>query len=424
MQDDKPVITVVGCGQVGFRTCILFAGKGYQVFAADIDTEKVNKLNAGISPFNDDPYLEKFTGCKGSITASTDVSGCCAKSDFVLVCVPTPLKQKSPDLTFLQNATRDIASGLTRGATVIYESTVHPGVIKRLIPILESSGLKLGEFGVAHCPERMDPGNRKFDIENTPRVIGASDRLTLQKAKSLYEDVMSAPLYEVSNIETAEACKLVENTFRDVNIAFVNELATVFADTEIDVKEVIDAAATKPFAFLAHKPGPGVGGECIPISPHWLMEFARTRGKEMPLVRKARDVNESMPAFVVGRLKNLMAGKGSELNGSSVLLLGLGYKPDSSDTRISPSRDIIRLLKQEGASICGCDPLLDNKMITEGFDIEPAKADSKADAAILVTAHNAFDRKMTKDLKVRFFLDACNRFAKNDFDGIEYAGLG
>lgn len=423
IMSEKDAISIIGCGQIGFRNCIMFASKGYNVVTYDTDKKKIEDINSGIAPVNGDPYLDKFNECKGMIRAYSDIGKCC-ENEYITVCVPTPLKNKIPDLSYLEDVTGKIAQNLRTDTVIIYESTVYPGVTKHLISILEESGLKIGyDFGVAHCPERLDPGNKEYNIENTPRVIGASDKKTLEKAKKLYESVMSAPVRALPNLETAEACKIAENTYRDVNIAYVNELANVFADTEVDVHELISAAGTKPYGFMVHRPGPGVGGDCIPISPYWLMRFANKHDKETPLIKNAREINEGMPKFVANRLANKMKEIDVDIDGSTVMVLGLTYKPNFADIKNPPAKDIVKYLKELRADVKVCDPLLDKKWIEKEYGIKPSDMNERADAGVLVMAHDIFDKESLDNLNAKLLFDACNKFNANDFRKIKYTSL-
>jgi len=423
-------ISVIGIGQIGFRVCLMFAKTGYEVLALDIDEEKIKKINSGIPPIVSKGIQERFdnTRVKGSINITEGVK----QSDVVIVCVPTPTKDKKPDLSFIESATKDVSKGLKSGMIIIYESTVYPSVIEeKIIPLLETSGLKVNEdFGVVYCPERVDPGNKKFSVENIPRVIAASDKKILEVSMALYKTVLNAKLFPTSDIKTAEMGKLIENTFRDINIAFINEIAKILDGTEIDIMEAIKAASTKPFAFIPHYPGCGVGGDCIPVSPYWLIEFAKTIKKEPKLVELARNINESMPNFVVEKLKKKLLDVGKDIKNAKILILGLTYKEDVCDTRNAPSKDLTKLLKKECKELYAYDPYISEERVEKEFMITKKNLDelNSIDAIILLTVHEEFKKLDFEKLKKRFgknciFFDTKNFFNKNSIP-FNYIGMG
>lgn len=426
----KIKISVVGIGQIGFRVCLMFAKAGYEIFALDIDEEKIKKINSGTSPIVTKDIQETFDNTR--ITGSNDIVEKIKQSDVVIVCVPTPIKDKKPDLSFIESSTKDVSQGLKIGMIIVYESTVYPGIIEgKIIPLLETSGLKINEdFGVVYCPERIDPGNKKFNVENIPRVIAASNKKALELSKTLYETAMNAELFPVSDIKTAEMSKLIENTFRDINIAFINELAKILDGTEIDIMEAIKAASTKPFAFMPHYPGSGVGGDCIPVTPYWLIEFAKNVKKDPKLVELARKINESMPNFVVEKLKKKLNEIGKDIKNVKILVLGLTYKEDVCDTRNAPSKDLIKLLKKECKELYAYDPYIPEERVKKEFMITKKNLDEldSIDAIILLTVHEEFKKLDFEKLKNRFdrnciFFDTKNFFNKNSIP-FNYIGLG
>jgi nucleotide sugar dehydrogenase len=421
-------ISVIGVGQIGFRVCLMFADAGYNIFALDSDEEKIRKINSGRSSITTDELSENFNN--SNMTASSDIIGKVKESQLVIVCVPTPTKDKKPDLSFVETTSEKIAKGLSNGMIIVYESTVYPGVTEnKIIPILENSGLKAGkDFGVVYCPERVDPGNKKFKIKDIARVMAATDKKTLELAKTLYETGLKSKIFTVSNIKIAEMSKLVENTFRDINIAFVNELATILDGTEIDITEVIKAASTKPFAFMPHYPGCGVGGDCIPISPYWLIEFAKEVKRAPELVKLARNINEKMPAFVVEKLSNELNKIGKNIKDSKILILGLTYKEGVCDTRNSPSKEVINILKNKSKEVYAYDPYISEARTKSEFDIQMKNLNDvdSTDAIILLTPHKEFKKIDFKKLKIPkdcIFFDTKNVFDKKDIP-LKYVGLG
>lgn len=426
----RETIGVLGIGQVGLRVCVLFGEAGYNVLALDIDKEKIERLNKGIPPIEaedlkDVPELVK----RGKLTGSVEIEKKISESGIVIICVPTPTtKDKRPNLRALMTAAQHIGSGLRENSLIVVESTTYPGVIEKvIIPILEkNSGLKAGnDFSVACCFERIDPGNPKYNIFNTPRILGAINEESLRRAKKLYENALHTKVYAVSSTRSAELVKLFENVFRDVNIALVNELAKLTDESEIDILEVIEAAATKPFAFMPHYPGPGVGGECIPVSPLWLLEFAREKGKDLKLVKLAREINAHMPNYIVEKLKARLEKSGKKLKAANVLILGLTYKENILDTRLSPAKYVIQELQSEGAKVLACDPLLNDGRIKTEFGVEAVSLkklpELQVDCMLLLVCHKEFMNLPKRGIRCLFF-DTRNAFKKKDF--ANYVGLG
>lgn len=426
----RKTISVLGIGQIGLRVCVLFGKAGYNVLALDIDKEKIEKLNKGVSPIEaedlkDTPDLVK----RGKLTGSVEIEKKISESGIVIVCVPTPTTgDKRPDLRPLMTAAQHIGSGLRKNILIVVESTTYPGVVEKIIvPILEkNSGLKAGaDFSVAYCSERIDLGNLKYNILNMPRILGAINEESLERAKKLYESALDAKVYTVSKIQNAELVKLIENTFRDVNIALVNEPAKLTDESEIDILEVIEAAATKPFAFIPHYPGPGVGGECIPVSPLWLLEFAREKGKDLKLVKLAREINAHMPKYIVEKLKARLEKSGKKLKGANVLILGLTYKENVRDTRLSPAKHVIQELRSEGAKVLACDPFLNDEQIKTEFGVDAISLkklpELQVECILLLVCHKEFTDFPKRGIECLFF-DTRNVFKKKDF--ANYMGLG
>jgi UDP-N-acetyl-D-glucosamine dehydrogenase len=352
-------IAIVGLGYVGLPLCLQFARGGVQVVGLDIDPAKIQAINAGRS------YIEHIEGAsiqkmvrEGRFSASSDFS-LVEDVEAVIICVPTPLnKNREPDISYIIKTGKAIAPHLQRGTLIVLESTTYPGTTDvDLRAVLEAgSGLKAGsDFHLAFSPEREDPGNPDSKVAQIPKVIGGYTPACLEKTKALYSKAIQV-LVPVSSCRVAEATKLLENIFRGVNIALVNELKIVYAAMGIDVWEVINAAKTKPFGFMAFYPGPGLGGHCIPIDPFYLTWKAREYGQNTRFIELAGEINTAMPQYVVNRVTDALNAKRKAVNGSRVLVLGLAYKANVDDDRESPSYHLMDLLKQLGAEVDYCDP--------------------------------------------------------------------
>nr|WP_231555922.1 nucleotide sugar dehydrogenase [Thermotoga neapolitana] len=334
------VVGVIGLGYVGLPLAVEKAKAGYRVIGFDIQKKRVDMVNAGINYIGDvvDEELKDLVE-KGMIRATTDFSEL-KNCDVATICVPTPLgKYKEPDLTYVINTAKEIAKYLHREMLVVLESTTYPGTTEEVVlPILESTGLKVGEdFYLAFSPERVDPGNRIYKTKNTPKVVGGVTEKCTELAKILYENVLEAPVHTVSSPRAAEMSKVLENTFRLVNISLINEVAILARRMGINIWEVIDAAATKPFGFMPFYPGPGAGGHCIPIDPFYLAYKAKEYDVRLDLVEMAGEINDFMPEYVVMRVQDILNERKKPLNGSKVLLLGVAYKGDIDDVRESPA---------------------------------------------------------------------------------------
>jgi UDP-N-acetyl-D-glucosamine dehydrogenase len=352
-------IGIIGQGYVGLPLSLLFAEAGFPVIAFDSDPAKVEALNDGRS------YIAhvgpgRVAAARGGVAgfhATSDISEL-ARCDAILICLPTPLgKHREPDLSYILGAARDIAGHLRPGQLVILESTTYPGTTDEEIkPILESTGLTTpGDFLLAFSPEREDPGNRQFHTAIIPKIVGGVNPESTEAAKALYAQVM-AEVIPVSSTRVAEASKLLENIYRAVNIALVNELKMTFDHMGIDVWEVIEAAKTKPFGFQAFYPGPGLGGHCIPLDPFYLSWKAAEHGVWTRFIELAGEINTGMPAWVIAKVSAALSDEGKGLKGAKVLILGLSYKADIDDDRESPSYELIRLLRERGVDVSYCDP--------------------------------------------------------------------
>jgi len=395
-------IAIIGLGYVGLPLCLQFARSGVRVLGLDIDVKKVRALNAGRSYIQHVPAGEiKRLVQAGKFSASTDFAKI-KNVAAVLICVPTPLKKnRAPDLSFVLNTGKNIAPHLQRGQLVVLESTTYPGTTENeLREVLENgSGLRAGtDFHLAFSPEREDPGNPNSKVADIPKVIGGFTPACLEAAKKVYSRAIPT-LVPVANCRTAEAAKLLENVFRGVNIALVNELKGVYAAMDIDIWDVIAAARTKPFGFMPFYPGPGLGGHCIPIDPFYLAWKARQIGHETRFVELAGKISRAMPEKVVARVVKALASQKKSLRGSRVLVLGLAYKANVEDDRESPSYVLMDLLKSRGAKVFYFDPhvpvIRQTREHPHWAGTKSVKWNRKTissfDAVLISTAHDAVD---------------------------------
>jgi UDP-N-acetyl-D-glucosamine dehydrogenase len=384
-------VAVIGAGYVGLPLAQTFAEAGQKVVLVDVVDSIVDALNRGESHIGDVPAQAlKPLVESGAIAATTDYA-VVRDSDAILLAVPTPLsRQREPDLSYIESAACSIAPHLRGGHVVVLESTTYPGTTREiLLPLLEEgSGLKAGaDFHVAFSPERVDPGNREFTTKTTPKIVGGIDGPSAEAAASLYRKAIDE-VHTVSTPEAAELTKLLENIFRSVNIALVNELAQLCDRMEIDVWEVVEAAATKPFGFMSFKPGPGLGGHCIPIDPFYLTWKAREYDFSTRFIELAGEVNNNMPYFcrsVISQALNHDAQK--SVSGSKILILGVAYKADIDDVRESPAEKLIELLRTAGAEIAYHDPHVSEFDGLRSVPLEPEQYDCVA----IVTAHSSID---------------------------------
>ncbi|MGD0518031.1 MAG: nucleotide sugar dehydrogenase [Thermoguttaceae bacterium] len=358
IRDRSAKIGVIGLGYVGLPLIRAFISGGFRTMGFDVDQSKVDKLLAGKSYIKhiSSEWIAKHIN-DGCFEPTADMRRL-AEADALLICVPTPLNEtRDPDLSYIENTARQIAKVLRPGQLIVLESTTYPGTTREVVlPILSAGGLKAGEdFFLAFSPEREDPGNPKYSAESIPKVVGGIDRESGRLAALLYANAV-VKVVSVSNCEIAEAAKIIENTYRSVNIAMVNELKMLFDRMGIDVWEVIEAAKTKPFGFQAFYPGPGLGGHCIPIDPFYLTWLARRHGMATRFIELAGEINTFMPRYVVGRLQEALNDYGKPLRGSKICVLGVAYKKDIDDPRESPSFELMELLLAGGAIIAYNDP--------------------------------------------------------------------
>jgi UDP-N-acetyl-D-glucosamine dehydrogenase len=392
---------IVGLGYVGLPLAVELARAGYRVLGFDVNPDVVEGLNDGHSHVKDvtEAQLQKAMEC-GRFSATTDMTRL-SETDAISICVPTPLsKFKDPDVSYIVAATESVKKHLRRGQAIVLESTTYPGTTREiLLPALESTGLTVGhDFFLAFSPERVDPGNPKYGTRNTPKVVGGITADCQRVAVALYQPAIDT-LVPVSTTEAAELVKLLENTFRSVNIGLVNEMAIVCDKLGVNVWEVIEAAATKPFGFMKFLPGPGLGGHCIPIDPHYLAWKMRGLNYKTRFIDLAGELNTEMPLFWVRKLSEALNSQGKAVQGASVMVLGVAYKRDIEDIRESPALDIIRLLEGQGAKVTYFDPHVprfrEDGHEFRSVELTPERV-AAVDCVMVVTDHSSVDYKMIK----------------------------
>jgi len=396
IQNKKAHVGVIGLGYVGLPLAVEFAHAGFTVTGFDVDESKTAQINAGTSYIPDVPAADVAAMVKaGRLRATADVSELGAM-DAIDICVPTPLrKTKDPDLSYIVLAVEAVAATLRPGQLVILESTTYPGTTDEVVqPMLEAKGLRADvDFFLAFSPERVDPGNHTHTTKNIPKIVGGVGPASTKAAAALYQNAVNT-VVPVSSTRVAEMVKLLENTFRAVNIGLVNEIALMSHKMDIDVWEVIDAAKTKPFGFMPFYPGPGLGGHCIPIDPFYLSWKARQNGFECRFIELAGHVNSSMPQFVVERVGDALNTARKPINGARIHVVGVAYKRDVNDMRESPALDVIELLSKRGANLTYSDPFVPELRhgghILKSIDLSKAIA-SKPDCAVICTDHSGFD---------------------------------
>lgn len=420
-------VTVVGIGYVGFPLALQSARSGYRVRGVDSNLEYVQSVSAGAAPIflemGDARYFRQHIQ---DIKITHRILG---PSDVFIVCVPTPvLPDKMPDLEPVVSAAHQIAPHVRKGSLVIIESTVSPGVCDDIIlPILERGSGLIAErdFLYAHCPERINPGDPVWNVATIPRVLGTAGKKSDAAAIAFYSSVIDAPIQLMHSVREAEAVKMVENSFRDINIAFVNELAMSFGKAGLDTVNIIKGASTKPFGFMPHFPGCGVGGHCIPVDPYYLIAYGEQNGFHHRFLALAREINNAMPHYTVGLLETELSRCGIALESARVALLGLSYKRDITDTRESPALEIEAILAHSGAEVASYDPFVAHR--SSARTLEDALAGS--DGVIIATNHSAFERLVPSDFLqhgVRVVVDGRNCLDKNAFvdSGVAYLGIG
>jgi len=415
-QDRTALIGVVGLGYVGLPLAMEFARAGFRVLGFDVNKQVVQGLSGGTSHIQDVSSADVARSLKAEKFAATTDLGRLSEPDVVSICVPTPLsKTKDPDVNYVLAATNSVKQTLRRGQLIVLESTTYPGTTRELLlPALESTGLTVGkDYFLAFSPERVDPGNPKWNTRNTPKVVGGITETCLRVAVAIYQGAIEN-LVPVSSTEAAELVKILENTYRSVNIGLVNEMAIVCDKLGVDVWEVIDAAATKPFGFMKFMPGPGVGGHCIPLDPHYLAWKMRTLNYRTRFIELAGEINAAMPEYWVVRVVDRLNEQGKAARGSRVLVVGVAYKKDIDDIRESPALDVIRLLEQRGALVAYHDPhvptLKNGDIDLVSVPLAP-EALRTADCVIIVTDHAGVPYELIAE-HARLVVDTRNALAR------------
>ena len=397
--DKSANIGIIGLGYVGLPLAVEFAKVGFSVTGFDNDSVKVSEINKGTSYIPDVPSKDvKDIVSSGKLSVTSDKS-LLNKMDVIIICVPTPLrKTKEPDISFILQAAEDINSNLRKGQLVILESTTYPGTTEEVIlPKLGGNGLKVGkDIFIAFSPERVDPGNKKYKTKDIPKVVGGITETCTKLTRLLYGQIIKEVI-PVSSTRSAEMVKLLENTYRIVNIGLINELALLCNKMDVDVWEIINAAKTKPFGFMPFYPGPGVGGHCISTDPHYLSWKARTYGFETRFIELAEKINSSMPHYVVDRITDGLNSQKKPLKGSKILIVGITYKKDISDMRESPSLAVINSLIEKEAKVQYHDPLVSNFEI-DGLSLNSIdltkESVSSSDCVVIITDHTVLDYKL------------------------------
>lgn len=413
IKDRRAKVGIIGLGYVGLPLAMVLVKAGFTVTGLDISETKVKLLNSGKSDIDDVPDEAVADAVKTGKFAATTDPRTLSKMDTISICVPTPLsKTKDPDVSFILAAMDFVKANLKKGTLIVLESTTYPGTTEDLIlPLLQAKGLKVGrDFFLAFSPERVDPGNAVYTTANTPRVVGGVTPDCTRVARTFYLQSIQH-VHAVSSTKAAEMVKLLENTFRSVNIGLVNEVAVMCDRLDVNVWEIIEAAATKPFGFMPFYPGPGLGGHCIPIDPHYLSWKLKSLNYYARFIELAGDVNSHMPEYVVDRIGNLLNRRfARSINKSSILVLGVAYKPNIKDIRESPALDVINLLEKKGAKVAYNDPYVphftwhDKKVKSVRLDAAQVK---KADLVVILTHHKKYDYQWLVD-NARMVFDTRN----------------
>lgn len=394
--EGRKKVVVIGQGYVGLPVAMRAVAVGHSVVGLDLDRRRVSSLNAGQSHVDDVSNGELAAALESGRYVATDEYASAEGFDIAVISVPTPLKESLPDLTFIESAAVSLAPYVRAGATVILESTTYPGTTEELlVPLLEAgSGLESGsDFFVGYSPERIDPGNKTWGFQQTPKIVSGVNEASLDRVKSFFDELVDTTV-PVSSPREAEMAKLLENTFRHVNIALVNELAIFAHALHVNVWEAIDAAATKPFGFMKFTPGPGVGGHCLPVDPSYLSwQVRRKLGKNFRFVELANDVNDHMPEYVLQRAIRLLNNSSKSLRGARVLLLGLSYKKNTGDIRESPALPLIDLLQEHAADVYALDTHVEDHHWPRGVTrVSSGEAGpERFDLVVLVTDHGDVD---------------------------------
>ncbi len=420
-------VSVIGLGYVGLPLlCAISKSKKYKTCGYDISSDLVKKIQKKICPIEDDQCEKDLKNVKIDVSCNPKILD---RSNYFIICVPTPVsKNYVPDYGPVESAAKMASKYLSKGGTIILESTVNPGTCEEVVlPIIEkASKLKGGkDFSLAHCPERINPGDAKWNVYNIPRNIGNLPSKKVKEVADFYRDFIRAEINEVSSLKVAEATKIVENTFRDINIAYVNELAMSFDTLGIDLIETLKGASNKPFAFMTHWPGRGVGGHCIAVDPYYLINRAAKSGFTHSFLKIARDVNNNMPQYTVKRLQLALNEVKMSINGTKIALLGLSYKENVGDLRESPCLKIKNLLEKLGADLRIYDPYVLELSNVKNLN----KALKNTDVVILCTAHKEFlvlNKILAKHKTIKVVIDGMNKLDKEKISklGIVYRGIG
>lgn len=418
IEEKKIVVGVVGLGYVGLPLAVEKAKAGFKTIGFDIQKEKVSLVNAGhnyIGDVVDDDLLKLVK--EHQLTATTDFEFV-KDVDFIAICVPTPLDaHQQPDISYVRNSAIEIARNMKKGVMIVLESTTYPGTTEDLLkPIFEEySGLTCGkDFYLGFSPERVDPGNKQFKTKNTPKVVGAIGEDALEVISAMYRTVLDGDVYEVSSPAVAEMEKILENTYRNINIGLINELAILCNKMNISLWEVVDAAKSKPYGFQAFYPGPGLGGHCIPLDPYYLSWKAREYGFHTSMIEASMMINDKMPEYCVERASRILNTVQKSIKGSKILILGIAYKQDIDDYRESPALDIITILKKQGAKIDYYDPYIptykENNMIVYGLKQLSAESIRQYDLVIITTNHTIVDYNIIQE-NAKLIFDTKNAMA-------------
>ena len=428
IKDKRAHIGVIGLGYVGLPLITEFCANGFNGTGFEVDRKKVDDINSGNSYIPDVPQERLRESVKdGKLKATTDFSEL-AKCDVIIICVPTPLrKTKDPDMSFILAAGEEIQKTLRRGQMIILESTTYPGTTDEVLqPMFEEKSCVLDEdFLLAFSPERVDPGNPQFQTHNIPKVVGGVSKDSTETAALLYSQIVEK-VFPVSSARVAEACKLWENTFRAINIGMANEMARLCNALGIDTWEVVKAAATKPFGFMPFFPGPGIGGHCIPLDPHYLSWKARQHGFDSQFITLAEQVNSSMPRYVAGLVRDALNDQQKSVKGSKILILGVAYKKDIDDMRESPALSVIDLLRSRGADVVYHDPFVPEVTFDHAYTIgdgDPLRNQEltddllrESDCVIICTEHSTVDYKRVCELG-KLIVDTRNALSEDTRNG-------
>ena len=425
MNQTKQSVCIIGMGYVGLPLAVQCALKGYEVYGLENDKEKNDLINSGQSPIREDFLENNLPNIKLTSTADPSII---KKADIVIVCVPTPVDDTyMPDLGPVKTAVQTIVENFKPGQLVVIESTINPGVCEEIVePIFAKASFTVGkDYELAHSPERINPGDPKWNVTNIPRVVGSFTKKGLERAFAFYDDIIDAEIMPMETIREAEAVKIVENSFRDINIAFVNELAKSFDRLDINITNVIKGASTKPYAFMPHWPSCGVGGHCIPVDPYYLIERAKASGFDHEFLKIARKVNNSMPEYTVELMQDALNTAKLPLNGTVIGLLGISYKANVADLRESPALQIIKHLKRHGAEVQIFDPHTQKNSTVSSLE----ELLEKSTALILANDHKEFkeiDPALFKKHEIIAIIDGKNCLNRLEIEkhGILYKGIG